>query len=187
MGRGRGRDASYLAPPAQIRARSFPAYGSHLGYPRQLCATVCEPASVTRLCGAESGACAAGPHSPWSPPFAPPTPQRIAPLCSSASQLLWRSATSRARASSATAPHLPDADHPSHSTLTASHEISQLPTRSFCAWCALGPRRDGNASHDGIAHVAFDHKHSLAPANSSFRGSITHPTQPLCTLRVRRR
>src|SRR5580693_10240848 len=25
-----------------------------------------------------------------------------------------------------------------------------------------------------------------APASSSFRGSITHPTQPLCTLRVRR-
>src|ERR1700738_2470514 len=51
--RGRGRDASYLAPPAQIRTCSFPAYGSHLGYPRQLCAAVCEPASVTRLCGAE--------------------------------------------------------------------------------------------------------------------------------------
>src|ERR1700730_9962122 len=139
----RGRDASYLAPPAQIRTCSFPAYGSHLGYPRQLCAAVCEPASVTRLCGAESGACATGPHSPWSPPFAPPTPQplappriaaqRIAPLCSSASQLLWRSASPRARASSATPPHLPDSDHPSHSTLTASHEISQLPTRSFCA------------------------------------------------------
>ena len=28
----RGRDASYLAPPAQTRTRSFPAYGSHLGY-----------------------------------------------------------------------------------------------------------------------------------------------------------
>ena len=125
--------ASYLAPPAQIRTCSFPAYGSHLGYPRRLYAAVCEPASLTRLCGAESGACVAGPHSPWSPPFAPPAPQRFAPLCSSASQLLWRSATSRARASSATAPHLPDADHPSHSTLTASHEISQLPTRSFCA------------------------------------------------------
>src|SRR6202030_1134274 len=26
-----------------------------------------------------------------------------------------------------------------------------------------------------------------APANSSFRGSITHPTPPLCTLRARRR
>ena len=27
----RGRDASYLAPPAQIRTGGFPAYGSHLG------------------------------------------------------------------------------------------------------------------------------------------------------------
>ena len=27
---GRGRDASYLAPPAQIRTCSFPAYGSYL-------------------------------------------------------------------------------------------------------------------------------------------------------------
>jgi hypothetical protein len=31
----RGRDASCLAPPAQIRTCSFPAYGSHLGYRRQ--------------------------------------------------------------------------------------------------------------------------------------------------------
>ena len=28
----RGRDASYLAPPAQIRASGIPARGSHLGY-----------------------------------------------------------------------------------------------------------------------------------------------------------
>src|SRR6187200_719943 len=27
----RGRDASYLAPPAQIRTCGLPAYGSHLG------------------------------------------------------------------------------------------------------------------------------------------------------------
>jgi len=27
----RGRDASYLAPPAQSRTSGFPAYGSHLG------------------------------------------------------------------------------------------------------------------------------------------------------------
>src|SRR5262245_50573146 len=26
----RGRDASYLAPPAQVRTCGFPAYGSHL-------------------------------------------------------------------------------------------------------------------------------------------------------------
>jgi DNA invertase Pin-like site-specific DNA recombinase len=60
-------------------------------------------------------ACFAGPHSPWSPPFAPPAPLRIAPpqragpLCSPASQLLWRGPTSRVRSSSATVPHLPDA------------------------------------------------------------------------------
>ena len=34
-----------------------------------------------------SGACFASPHSPWSPPLAPPAPQRIAPPCSPASQL----------------------------------------------------------------------------------------------------
>ena len=28
----RGRDASYLAPPAQIRTGPIKAYGSHLGY-----------------------------------------------------------------------------------------------------------------------------------------------------------
>src|SRR3981189_3290950 len=43
-------------------------------------------------------------------PFAPPSPRRIAPRCSPASQLLRRGLTSHARASSATAPHLPDAD-----------------------------------------------------------------------------
>jgi len=42
---------------------------------------------------------------------APPqiAPQRAVPLCSPASQLLWQGQTSRVRASSATAPHLPDA------------------------------------------------------------------------------
>src|SRR5256886_15910906 len=37
-------------------------------------------------------------------------PLRSGPLCSSASQLLWQSLTSRDRASPATAPRLPDAD-----------------------------------------------------------------------------
>src|SRR5258706_15556191 len=71
---------------------------------------VCAPAPVTRLPGSESGACFAGSHSPWPPPLAPPTPLRSGPLCSSASQLLWQSLTSRDRASSATAPRLPDSD-----------------------------------------------------------------------------
>jgi hypothetical protein len=72
--------------------------------------TVCAPAPVTRLPGSVPGPCFAGSHSPWPPPFAPPTPQRIAPPCSSASQLLRRSLTPHVRSSSATAPRLPDAD-----------------------------------------------------------------------------
>jgi hypothetical protein len=51
-----------------------------------------------------------GAHSPWPRPFAPPTPRQIALPCSPASQLLWPRPTSHARASSATAPRLPDAD-----------------------------------------------------------------------------
>jgi hypothetical protein len=44
----RGGDASYLAPPAQIRTCGFPAYGSHLGYRRQFGA-VDEPTSCVTL------------------------------------------------------------------------------------------------------------------------------------------
>ena len=63
---------------------------------------------MSHLSGSESGACLVDPHSPWPMPLAPPTPLRTTPLCSPASQLLWQQA-SRVRASSATAPHLPDA------------------------------------------------------------------------------
>ena len=63
----------------------------------------------TRFPGSESGACFAGPCSPWSPPFAPLPPPPVTRLCSAASLLLWRSQTSHARASPATAPRLPDA------------------------------------------------------------------------------
>lgn len=74
----RGRDASYLAPPAQIRTGGFPACGSHLGSTAAV--AVCEPTPMSRLSGSEPGTCLIGPHSPWSLPFAPPTPLRIAPL-----------------------------------------------------------------------------------------------------------
>src|SRR4249919_2217097 len=39
---------------------------------------VCVPASAARSLGAVSGTCYASPHSPWSPPFAPPTPPQLA-------------------------------------------------------------------------------------------------------------
>ena len=37
---------------------------------------VCGPAPAARSPGAVSGACYASAHSPWPPPFAPPTPQQ---------------------------------------------------------------------------------------------------------------
>ena len=71
----------------------------------------------------------------------------VAPLCSSASQLLWRSLTSHGRASSATAPRLPDADQ--RSTLYARcWSTVRSPgsrTRSVRTCQGLRPRRAGRA------------------------------------------
>jgi hypothetical protein len=43
------------------------------------------------------------------------------------------------------------------------------------------------ASLSGPVRVAFDSLHGLRSCDDPLRGSITHPTQPLCTLRGRRR
>ena len=94
----RGRDASYLAPPAQIRASPIRAHGSHLGYVTarrdiltkfRMCSSACDTSP-----GTVPGPCFADAHSPRPPPLAPPTPQPVARPCSSASQLLWRGQTS---------------------------------------------------------------------------------------------
>ena len=84
------------------------------------------PVPGTRFPGSVPGACVAGPCSPWSPPFAPPPPLPVSRLCSPASSLLWRGLTSHARASSATAPRLPDADQRRQAAL-ARQEISRFP------------------------------------------------------------
>src|SRR6516162_8922080 len=134
---------------------------------------VCAPAPVTRSPGSASGTRFAGSHFPWSPPFAPPAPQRIAPLCSPASQLLWRSPTSHARASSATAPHLPDADQVG-TWPVVRRGISQVPTRSVCADVALDL---GGTTMPRTAALHMLHstmKTVSAPASSSFRGSPLH-------------
>ena len=65
---------------------------------------------MTRFPGPVSGTRGIGSCSPWPPPFAPPPPPPVARPCSAASLLRWRSLTSHARASSASVPHLPDAD-----------------------------------------------------------------------------
>src|ERR1700730_15830659 len=116
-------------PPRSVRA-AFPHTAPTSGQTATACrmqASACD--TLTRL---RVRRVPCQPHSPWSPPLAPPTPQQIAPLCSPASQLLWQSPTSRARASSATAPSLPEADRRPNQ-LTARREISQVPTRSICA------------------------------------------------------
>ena len=100
---------------------------------------------VTRLSGTESGACLVDSHSPWSRPFAPPTPQRIAPLCSPASQLLWQGQTSRARASSASAPHLPDADRPAHTT--SDGQTRDLPASDAIPLHVMWPSTPAGRQH----------------------------------------
>src|SRR4249919_2983310 len=131
-----------------------------------------------------------GAHSLWPRPFAPPTPQQIALPCSPASQLLWPRPTSHARASSATAPRLPDADR-----RTRERTLNRRPDVGYPRFRRDPFARDVLLDPDGTAMPRMTALHMLrstirtvsAPANSSFRGSITHPTQPLCTLRVRRR
>src|ERR1700751_2397770 len=91
------------------------------GWPRP---SVRAPASVTRFPGPVSGTCSIGSRSPWPPPLAPPPPRPVARHCSAASLLLRRSLTSHARASSASVPHLPDADQSALQPV-AGHEISQ--------------------------------------------------------------
>src|SRR2546430_11039855 len=90
---------------------------------------VCAPAAVTHFPGPAPGACFAGSHSLRPPHLAPPTPQPVARLCSSASQLLLRSLTSHVRSSSATAPRLPDAG--SGAPRLARHGISRFPSKEL--------------------------------------------------------
>jgi len=102
---------------------------------------VCDPAPGTRFPGSEPGACFAVPHSPRSPPFAPPAPLPVAQLCSSVSQLLWQSLTSHVRSSSAMAPRLPDADQIASLRL-AGRGISRFP-------CNKLPHMPGSSTTPG--------------------------------------
>ena len=137
---------------------------------------------MPRLPGSESGACLVGAHSPRSLPFAPPTPQRIPPLCSSASQLLWQGQTSRVRSSSATVPHLPDAGR------QRSGQTRDLPASDAIPLHVMWP-----STPAGRQHLALRCRTCCLRANRNsrplrymiFRGSIPHPMQSLCTLRSR--
>ena len=106
-----------------------------------LCLAACRMRSSARFPGSEPGACFAVPHSPRSPPFAPPAPLLVAQLCSSVSQLLWQSLTSHVRSSSAMAPRLPDADQIASLRL-AGRGISRFP-------CNELPHKPGSSTTPG--------------------------------------
>src|SRR6266566_3060829 len=153
-----------LASLHQNRTGPIRAYGSHLGYVTakrfSLRLAVCAPAPVTHLPGSESGACFAGSHSPWPLPFAPPAPRRSRPLCSSASQLLWQSLTSRDRASSATAPRLPDADR--RRLPNGRSRDLPVPAQGASAHARIFDHAGSSgARDDALGCVAFHHMHGV--------------------------
>jgi len=115
---------------------------------------------VTRAPGAVSGACFAGSRSPWPPPFAPPAPLRSGPLCSSASQLLWQSLTSRDRASPATAPRLPDADR--RRLPNGRSRDLPVPAQGASAHARVFDHAGSSgARDDALGCVAFHHMHGV--------------------------
>src|SRR3982074_494416 len=132
------------------------------------------PVQGTRLPGSGSGACWLVPCSPWPPPFAPPTPAPVARRRSPASQLLWRGLTSHARASPASAHHLPDADQ--GATALARREISRFPDkeRTHMLGSTTAPGRPG-ARDDAPGHVAFRSKHSVGDPGVVFSRLTTQP------------
>src|SRR5437016_2405381 len=132
------------------------------------------PVQGARLPGSGSGACWLVPCSPWPPPFAPPTPAPVARRRSPASQLLWRGLTSHARASPASAHHLPDADQ--GATALARREISRFPDkeRTHMLGSTTAPGRPG-ARDDAPGHVAFRSKHSVGDPGVVFSRLNTQP------------
>jgi hypothetical protein len=190
---GRGRDASYLAPPAQNRTCGFPAYGSHLGSKR-LTFAACGPALVTREPGAESSACFASPHSPWSTPFAPPTPLRLSPPRTAPQRgaTLFAGFTATMAGSDFSCPCIIGyGSSPSRCGPSLSHN-SDGRTRDIPGSDTIPLHVMWPSTPAGRQHLAWRCRTCCLRANKDprplqcliFRGSIPHPMQSLCTLRT---
>ena len=140
--------------------------------------------SVTRYRGSESVACVTIPCSPWSRPLAPPTPPLLSQqqFCSQASQLLWPSLTSRVRASSATAPRLPDAGQP---ITTGQTRDLPVPVQGACAHARFCDHAgSGGCSRLRARQYCLPQSGQCRhPVRKSYRGSMAGLCVPLSTLR----
>ena len=165
----RGRDAHYWAPPAQNRTGPIKASGSHLGCDGEaLRLAVCALALVTRRPGTVSGTRFAGSHSPRPSPLAPPAPRPVARPRSSASRLLWRGLTSHARASSASARRLPDADQ-SGTRPVVRREISRFPDKDRLHMPGSATSQDRRCARvDAHPRVAFRRDKSVGVPIDNF-------------------
>src|SRR5712671_2156852 len=138
--------------------------------------------TVSRLCVRP---CVAGLHSPWSQPLAPPAPRRIAPPCSPASQLLLLGPTSRVRSSSAIG--FPSRCGPEAGLPWPNAGSPKFRRDPFARDLLFDPGRRAWPRLAALSVLRSTLCTVSAPATYPLRGSITHPTQPLCTLRGRRR
>src|SRR5215813_14120975 len=139
----------------------------------------CVPAPVTRLPGSASGTCFAGSHSPWSPPFAPPAPLQLPPP-QTAPQSLPTPVHHRLRLLT-----FPMRTRSTHG-LWSDAGYPRFRRDPFARDVALDPGGTTMPRIAALHMLRSTMKTVSAPAISSFRGSIPHPTHALCTLCVRR-
>src|SRR5262249_48593166 len=99
--RGRGRDADYSTPPAQIRTCAFTHTALTVDAWRQKRKSYCSPHTAQSLGHAlprsVSGTCKIERCSPQSAPFPPQPPQKVTLRCSAGSRVLRHSPTSPER------------------------------------------------------------------------------------------
>ena len=152
------------------------------GKPLWLRFVVCAPALVTRFPVAAYSPCCAGLHSPRSQPFAPPAPQRIAPPCSPASLLLRGADFPR----SCIIGFGSSRRGPQHDCSGRTRDLPSSDAILLRVMCSSTPAGRAVPRVTFLPVLRSTIETVSAPAISPFRGSITHPTQPLCTLRGRR-
>ena len=124
--------------------------------------------------GPVSGACGRVAHSPWSGPFPPQAPQRLAPPCSPASAVLWPRPTSSLRSSQASDTSFPLRPRYDH---RGRVKTSQVPVGGVHTCLGSQTPRSSPAPRQSAVRAMWPSTHSTVSALriTSFRRSITPP------------